>query len=453
MESVMKDGLTRDKQSPSPASRFKKIPGFLSRLWAVVHSGESGRSLPAALITLAAGALLLTPFLSFVSTRSLGGQALNESFNEQYAADAGVEYAIWALINDSAIRFQVDSNRGTPVSLPFPSTVNGYVPQLTVTGLPIGEWFTRQDTSPNTIGSGGALESTGGNFLYAIPGSSNRNFGRYNVSSDSWSSMSNLPFITFPPLDFLYFGTGSDLAYAGGNHIYALAQGYFRGSYLYRYNISNNSWTRIDTTPQELGNGAAIVSNGGNYLYVLRGSNDKFWRYNINNDKWKQMDKTPQNVGSGAALVYTGGSTIYALRGGNSTQFWRYDASDGPKGSWTSRSGTPGAVRAGGSLTYYSGDYLYALQGGSSNFWRYSRSSNSWEALVDTPASVGAGGDLAFVDGNSGFALRGGNQTDYWEFLITAPRYDIQSQAGSVDITARFELNGVDYPIIFWDIE
>jgi len=445
----MKDSLYRGKQPEPPSSRNKRTPGRLSWLSVVLHSGESGRSLPAALITLAAGALLLTPFLSFVSTRSLGGQALNETFNEQYAAEAGVEYAMWALINDSATRSQVDNNRGTEVSIPFPSTdtVNGYVPKLAVTGLPIGEWFVRQNTSPYPVDQGGALESSGGSQLYALVGGFDNRLLRYNANNDTWTTADIVPFFKPRPRpDLIFVRNGSDLVYAGPNGLFALARGW-QSDYLYNFN--NDNWIDL---PNSVKNGGPLVYTGG-YIYLLEMGGDKFLRYNINNDQWKQMDKTPQSVGSGAALVYTGGSTIYALRGGNKTQFWRYDASDGPKGSWSSRSGTPAVVRAGGSLAYYSGDYIYALQGGSSHFWRYSRSGDTWEELVDTFEPIGVGGDLAFIDGNSGYALRGGDQTEYWEFLITAPRYDIESEVGSVDITARFELNGIDYPIIFWDIE
>ena len=93
---------------------------MLKKFLRKVYTGFSpGRSLPAALITLAVGSLLLTPFLAFVSSRSLGTRGAAETFNEQYASDAGIEFGIWSLLNDSAFRSQVDINAGIPQPLAF----------------------------------------------------------------------------------------------------------------------------------------------------------------------------------------------------------------------------------------------------------------------------------------------------------------------------------------------
>ncbi len=62
----------------------------------------------------------MTPFLSFVSSRSLGTGAAGETFNEQYAADAGVEFGAWSVLNNPAFRSQVDLNAGVPQALSFP---------------------------------------------------------------------------------------------------------------------------------------------------------------------------------------------------------------------------------------------------------------------------------------------------------------------------------------------
>ena len=112
----------------------RNLPDLLFKLGRGLET-ESGRSLPAALITLAVGSMLLTPFLSFVSARSLGTRAATETFNEQYASDAGVEFGIWSLLNNPAFRTQVDINAGTAQPLAFPSPINVYTPTVSVTGL------------------------------------------------------------------------------------------------------------------------------------------------------------------------------------------------------------------------------------------------------------------------------------------------------------------------------
>jgi len=62
-----------------------------------VISDERGRVLALALIILGIGALLIPPFLAYTNTKLLATRALEEGLKEQYAADAGMEYALWHL--------------------------------------------------------------------------------------------------------------------------------------------------------------------------------------------------------------------------------------------------------------------------------------------------------------------------------------------------------------------
>ncbi len=62
-----------------------------------VVSGESGRALLWALVVLGIGALLIPPLLASISTNLFATRAVEESLKEQYAADAGVEQAIFLM--------------------------------------------------------------------------------------------------------------------------------------------------------------------------------------------------------------------------------------------------------------------------------------------------------------------------------------------------------------------
>jgi len=62
-----------------------------------VISDESGRVLALSLIMLGIGALLIPVLLTHTSTNLLATRAIEEGLKEQYAADAGVEYALWHL--------------------------------------------------------------------------------------------------------------------------------------------------------------------------------------------------------------------------------------------------------------------------------------------------------------------------------------------------------------------
>ena len=419
----------------SRGNRSENGPGVT--FWGHFRSrSEAGQSLPAALITLAVTSLLLAPFLTFVSSRSLGTRAAEETFNEQYAADAGVEFGIWSLLNNSTFRNQVDNNVGTPQSLTFPSPINGYTPVLTVTGVPIGDWYPRE-FAPKNINQGGSLAFAGPDNVYALRGANSNNFYYYSILANEWNNRKKTPGKV---------NAGGALVYDGGD-IYALQGGGKTG--FWRYNIGTNKWKKMKKTDENVKEGGALAYAGGDYIYALRGDNkNDFWEYDIDKNTWDDLAGTPENVNAGADLVAVGGY-IYAFRGGNNKDFWRYDIDDK---SWSNLADAPGNVDEGGSLAYYSGNYIYALQGKSTGFWRYSVTMDSWTVINSAPSAIGNGGDLEFTNSQGGFAFRGGNNKDFWEFDVT-PLYDISSQAGSVSTDARIKIDDLTNPILFWDID
>jgi len=109
-------------------------------------SAQEGRALALTLIALAVGCLLIPPFLSYISTNLLASHATEEGMREQYAADAGVEYAVWKLINDRNFLELVSwSDKDNPISVDMPTSVNDIEPVVSVTNLEIpnawpGSW-------------------------------------------------------------------------------------------------------------------------------------------------------------------------------------------------------------------------------------------------------------------------------------------------------------------------
>ena len=65
-------------------------------------NNEKGQALPLALIVLAVGTLVIVSFLGLASSNLIGSRAYEQAITEQYAADAGVEYAIWHLQNEES---------------------------------------------------------------------------------------------------------------------------------------------------------------------------------------------------------------------------------------------------------------------------------------------------------------------------------------------------------------
>ena len=72
-----------------------KLRKILTHLW----KGESGwGALAIVLMLLLVGAVILTPLLFFITTGLKSGQVYESKMQEFYAADAGVEDAIWRIM-------------------------------------------------------------------------------------------------------------------------------------------------------------------------------------------------------------------------------------------------------------------------------------------------------------------------------------------------------------------
>ena len=78
---------------------------------------EKGQALPIVLILLVLGGLLVAPCLSYAATGLNSGRVIEKNVNALYAADAGIENALWKLKNSPPGSY--------PYSYTLPQTVNG----------------------------------------------------------------------------------------------------------------------------------------------------------------------------------------------------------------------------------------------------------------------------------------------------------------------------------------
>ncbi|MBI4287736.1 MAG: hypothetical protein HY671_04810 [Chloroflexi bacterium] len=88
---------------------------------------EAGQALPLALILLAVGALITGPLLGYVNVGLGSLQKGADTMGQYYAADSGVEHAIWRIRDDGLVLNEND---------PFPytfSTVNGLSVDIIIT--------------------------------------------------------------------------------------------------------------------------------------------------------------------------------------------------------------------------------------------------------------------------------------------------------------------------------
>ena len=92
---------------------------------------EKGQALALALVALAVGALLVSPFLRGVSGHSIASRHYSTSTLQQYSAEAGVEDAIWDITYGNLTSLL--SSPGDTATYSLSESVNGVAPSITVT--------------------------------------------------------------------------------------------------------------------------------------------------------------------------------------------------------------------------------------------------------------------------------------------------------------------------------
>jgi hypothetical protein len=106
----------------------------IRRLWTRITSGrrarwpypllaQGGQALPLALVALAVGTLLVSPFLADVSANLLAGRRTDENIAGYYSADAGIEWGLWRLKNKPLLTTE-ETYTPTPLE-PTPTSING----------------------------------------------------------------------------------------------------------------------------------------------------------------------------------------------------------------------------------------------------------------------------------------------------------------------------------------
>lgn len=92
-------------------------------------NSEKGQALPLAILALAIGTLVITPFLGHASSNLIGSRVYEQSLAELYSCDAGIEYAIWGLLSGN-----LEVAESTTEALPQ-FTINNKTVYVTVENL------------------------------------------------------------------------------------------------------------------------------------------------------------------------------------------------------------------------------------------------------------------------------------------------------------------------------
>jgi len=115
-------------------------------------NNQKGQALPLALVALAIGTLVIAPFLRHASSSLIGSRIYEQSIDEQYSADAGVELAIWQLRSGES-----EVPEGEELELPQ-FALNGKTVGVTIANE--GDWIYKvTSTATSDDGSNTTIEA------------------------------------------------------------------------------------------------------------------------------------------------------------------------------------------------------------------------------------------------------------------------------------------------------
>ncbi len=107
-----------------------------------IHKKESGQAFILVLILLVLGGLIIAPLLGFMSTGLIAGQLNEERMAEVYAADAGIEDAIYKIIKDDTL---LPEDEGVSETYTLSNSVNGETVDVTITKLSLIQGLLGED--------------------------------------------------------------------------------------------------------------------------------------------------------------------------------------------------------------------------------------------------------------------------------------------------------------------
>jgi hypothetical protein len=120
-------------------------------------------------------------------------------------------------------------------------------------------------------------------------GNSDDAFLRYDTAADTWDTLTNTDFgaPTNRQNNSVYIG--GDLAYDGDNTLYAIQGNTYNG--FSSYSISSNSWTSLPDLPILPYDGAQIIYDSDTTaIYFIPGWSTPFlYKYDISTQIWSQL--------------------------------------------------------------------------------------------------------------------------------------------------------------------
>lgn len=368
--------------------------------------------------------LLQSKGLRFVIFKRLNRQRLSAMFGLVMMGCAALSMLVFSTVPVQAASHTVSNNE----------ILDGYVPYGQIDADPtagtiklqkgeVGSWNQNETDNLQNLPTMvyGTTDMTYGpnNTIYYITNFANAcRFLKYDIEFKTWEALKSVPYGCGSAAQIMYDNVDS-VYYMPGNNT----------GRLYKYNIGTNSWSRLSDMPTQVaGNGSAkYVTRGGNsYIYLFRGAGStSFWRYAVATDTWDNLTAFPttSSVGAGIVLAWDGGDSIYAITN-DVGEFQRYSITTN---SWTAlpryssySDKRLSMVHVNGSLyltmNRYNGNRVTLLQ--------YNIAAGVWnEISIPAPANVRDWPQSIIYDGSRYLYMQVGS--DYRPQLF---RYDVVAQ-------------------------
>ncbi len=236
--------------------------------------------------------------------------------------------------------------------------------------------------------------------------------------------------ITMPPEPT--YGSSQEVV---GDYLYAV-----RGSStkdFWRYNIISRQWEVLTAAPSNINTGSSMAWDGGNMLYVIAGNaTNDFYRYDIQNGTWSTLRVLPAIAQGGVDTAYIGDNKLAIMFTGV-REFYIYNIADN---TFESKQSYPTTIEYGGSGLWYDGkDSIYGYFGGTSSgggharivMAKYSIANDSWKALSNAPITTKYAQGNLVGDGQGGLYVFTNNHINNLNKRMRAMRYDIQQDSWS----------------------
>jgi N-acetylneuraminic acid mutarotase len=184
-------------------------------------------------------------------------------------------------------------------------------------------WCEASDT-PAPVGAGGALAQTqGSGEIFAFRGGATADFWKFD--DGIWSKLVDAPGPVQAGAGLVGINHGTN---SGKPYLYALLGG--GSTAVWRFDLTSKTWSHLTDAPGPISSGGAITSsNAGSgdegVLIILQGGDStKVWNLDVKTtaNVWREISSAPAPVTKGGAISAQFNGCSFGLVGGGSSEFF-----------------------------------------------------------------------------------------------------------------------------------